>query len=520
MSSGARPNILVFLTDQQRADHVGFGGNDVVRTPNLDALARSGTVFDSAYVSNPICAPNRGTIFTGTVPSAHGVRVNGIPLDPDTATWPRILRRAGWRTAAVGKLHFQNMGWERGERQELPGPERMGDAWIRDRPDGWDRWEDLERHRRERVAIPVDYYGFDHVDLVVGHSDWASGHYYQWARDRGVELDELRGSERASERFAGWEQVYRSALPEELYPTSYVTERTLARLAQLSEGPDPFLLVCSYPDPHHPFTPPGRFWGMYESAEMPVPPTFDDAHERSAPHIRRIVARRGVSDDFDTWAPTRDQLRHALAAEFGMITMIDEGIGQVLDALERSGAAENTIVVFTSDHGDMFGDHGLMFKSFSHYRACIRVPLVMRIPGTRPERSCALVGSIDLAPTLLELAGVPAHHGTHGRSMVPLLADPGGRIREAHLVEEDCLERIAGLTRPPRMRTVITERARLTMYVGTGVGELFDHDEDYEERRNLFRIAEAAALQSEMTEALAELLTMHDSTGIALTDSA
>lgn len=520
MTAPRRPNILFLITDQQRADHVGFGGDGTVHTPHLDALAARGSVFERAYVSNPICAPNRATIFTGMAPSAHGVRVNGIPLDWDARTWPRILREHGWRTAAVGKLHFQNMGWAEEELDGLPHSALEGDAWQRERPDGWDRFEDLARHRRERVEVPPDYYGFDAVDLVVGHSDWAGGHYFQWLRDHGIDPDAVRGPQRATVRYPGWDQVYRSALPEDRYPTAYVTERALARLGELAARPEPWLLVCSFPDPHHPFTPPGRFWDLHDARDMPLPATFDDDHEGSPPHLRAAVASRGRPDAFHTWAPTADQLRHALAAEYGMIAMIDEGVGRILGALEQTDAWQNTVVVFTSDHGDLFGDHGLMLKAFCHYRACATVPLVVAAPWLPAGRAGALVGSIDLAPTLLELAGCPGHHGLQGESLVPLMSGAVRAVRTELVIEEDHHDRPAGLPFAPRMRTVVTDRLRLTRYHPSRIGELYDLQEDPDERRNLHDHPESAALLAEGLEALATGMVRHDSTGIAPSASA
>jgi len=506
-----RPSFLVILTDQQRADHVGFGGNDVVHTPNLDRLAARGTVFDRAFVSNPTCAPNRATIFTGMAPTAHGVRINGIPLDPDTRTFPRILRSHGWRTAAVGKLHFQNMG------TPLDAESAGVEAWRRERPTRWDGWEDLERHRHERVPIPPDYYGFDHVDLITGHSDYATGHYYAWARERGAELDRVRGAARSPDPYPGWSEVYQSALPEELYTTSYVTDRALARLDELTQTDDPFLLVCSYPDPHHPFTPPGRYWGLYDPAAMPLPRTFDDPHRRSPPHIRRLVECRGVTHRLRTWAPTADQYRHALAAQYGMITMIDDSVGTILTAVERAGLASSLVVIFTSDHGDLFGDHGLLLKHATHYEGCTRVPLAIAGPRVSPRRVGDLCGSIDLAATILALAGLPVHLGDQGTSLVPHLQGDAPAPRTGHLITEDEPGGFPGLVVPARLRTVVTEHARLTLYVGAGTGELYDHDADPDELHNLYGLPAHAELQGHLLCALAEALTLHESTGLERT---
>lgn len=522
-----RLNFVVFLVDELRAGHTGFGGHDIVQTPNLDALAASGVTFDRAYVANPICMPNRATIATGLMPSAHGTRINGIALEPHAQTAARILRDGGWLTAAVGKIHHQNMiGWN-GERDYLDtfmmdqfpalvdgeqGRPTDGDGVRANQPSGWDTWEDMSRHRRERVELPADYYGYDAVDLVVGHSDFATGQYFHWLRDHGVEPDDVRGRARAPYRYDGWNQVYQSALPEELYPTSYVTDKAIARLTVLAEQSQPFFLLCSYPDPHHPFTPPGRYYDMYRPSDIEPPDTFRDPHTRSTAHIKRLVGHRGIQSDdpFLTWAPTEDQYRNAAAAEFGMITMIDDGIRQVLEATARLGLEDTTVVIFTSDHGDMFGDHGLILKGFAHYDACVRVPLIVKGPGIIPRRISDLAGSIDIAPTIVDLAGRRPYYGMQGRSLAGVLGGSSDAIRDHVLIEEDELTGMPGLEGPQRMRTVITDDARLTVYTGTGQGELFDFRDDPQELENQYGDPAGRPLKQELTELLVESMVVHE----------
>lgn len=396
----SRPNVIVIVADQLRADHVSFGDGHAMRTPHLDRLARESGVFDRAYVANPTCMPNRATLMTGRWPSVHGTRTNGVTLDPDAMTIARRLRQDGYRTAAVGKLHFQTMGWdyEPYQRDEIdrvdPGllDPVVPDAVTGDRPDGWDDCESFSRHNDQHVELPVDYYGFDAVDLVVGHGDRASGHYRHWARQRGYDLDELAGHEHATARSTVWDQVYRSEVPVEAYPTSYVTDRAIARLERLADDDEPFLLMCSYPDPHHPFCPPGEYWERHRADDMPLPDTYRAAHEGQVPHLRALLAERGRPpvDPTMTWAPEVDQLREAMAAQFGMIELLDDSVGEILGAADELGLLDDTIVVFTSDHGDLFGDHGLMLKHFVHYQGVTRVPLTVRGPRRRaPAHRCA-----------------------------------------------------------------------------------------------------------------------------------
>ncbi len=504
-----RPNVVFVITDQQRADHCGFGGNDIVETPNIDRIG--GTVFDRAFVANPICMPNRATILTGRSPSRHGVRFNGISLDPDAATFVRVLREAGYRTGLVGKAHLQNMGHMPGVGAMLFGDRRP--EVDRHRPEGWDSYEDLERHRREVVDVPPDFYGFDHVDLAVDHGDGVGGHYHQWLVAQGVDRSTLEGPANATWRYDGWEQVYRTAMPAELYPTTWVTERAIAQLEAAARDGQPFFLHVGYPDPHHPFCAPAPWFDRYGPGDVEVPATFGDPHEASMPHIRGLIERRGRPHPVFTpamWAPTEDQLRHALAAQYGAIAMIDDGVGAILDALERLGLADDTIVVFTSDHGDMFGDHGLILKAAVHYEATTRVPLAIALPGAPTQRSDALVGSIDLARTILELCGAEPFHAMEGHSLVPLLDDPAGAVRDDLLIEEDEMIDIFGIGTTLRMRTVVAPEGRLTLYAGMEQGELYDHRVDPDELENRWDDPAARDLRAELVERLARRLAAAD----------
>lgn len=508
-----RPNILLLMTDQHRPDLTGFGGNSVVQTPNLDALARESMQFDSAYVANPICMPNRSTIFTGRMPSLHGTRYNGIPLDPRARTFPEALRAVGYRTAHIGKCHLQNMGSSPEQLARALPDLPVEDARAEGLAEGWDHYELVARHAEEEVQMPESYYGFEHVELSVGHSDGCTGHYYHWAKAKGVDLDSLRGAKHAIEVSEPAAHVWRTSVPEEVYPSTYITERTqdYLRAHARDRAQEPFFAVCSYPDPHHPFTPPGRYFDMYEPVDMPIPGTFADTHERSTPQYQRMLSKRGqpLRSHVNPFAPTETEYREMAARAYGMVSMVDDGIGRVLATLRESGLAENTIVIFTSDHGDMFGDHGVMLKGAMHYEGCTRVPLLINVPGKKAGRCNALVGSIDLAATALSLAGVPQYQGMQSRDLSPLLETPDLEVRDAVLIEEDQVHDMVRSGRSLRMRTLVTPTARLTLYDGIEHGELFDRTNDPDEMNNLFGLTSAAALQAKLTEQLAREMIAH-----------
>lgn len=477
----------------------------------MDSLAARGTNFTRAYAANPVCMPNRATIMTGRWPSAHGLRTNGIPLDPSSDTFVRRLRAAGWTTAAVGKMHLQPMGYPYEDYQLDQIKAAMPELWEKSvrGPFGEDfiSWEDAGRHADGDVVIPPDYYGFDEVALVCGHGDRVSGNYVRWARERGFDPRTQAGSSNSPASYEGWPgQVYASPTPADLHPTSYIAEVAETRLMSATTD-DPLFLYVSFPDPHHPFTPPEEYYHRYRPEDMPLPSTFRQDHGLSPEHIRRIDARRGLPDidPMMLWAPTEEQYRHALAAELGSIEFIDDSIARILGALEASGRADDTIVVLTSDHGDVFGDHGLMLKHFTHYRGAVRVPLIFAGIGTRGQVH-ELVSSADIGPTLLDLLNVEPLEAAQGRSLTPLLQGDARGWRTRLLIEEDQPYGIDGMPGPVRLRTVITDGFRMTRYAGLDEGELYDLAADPEELVNRFGDPGAATLRAQADSALVEEL--------------
>jgi arylsulfatase A-like enzyme len=281
------PNILFFITDQLRADHLGCYGNPTIRTPAIDQLAARGVSFDRFYVASPVCQPNRATLMTGRMPSLHGVRYNGISLSRNVTTFVDLFRASGWKTALIGKSHLQNMT---GTPTVVPAPKPapgyrpppagLEEAAKDDRhDDAYDQENGIAWDRNPQRNFHLPYYGFDHVELCSGHATEVHGSYTGWLRARKPDADRLRGPENALPSDYVLPQAWRTSLPEELYPTAYVVERTLAFLDDHGRARDgaPFFLQCSFPDPHHPFTPPGRYWDMYRPQDMALPPSFISA---------------------------------------------------------------------------------------------------------------------------------------------------------------------------------------------------------------------------------------------------
>lgn len=522
-----RPNFLLITTDQQRADHLGCYGNAQLRTPHIDALAARGLRFDRFYVATGVCMANRASLMTGRMPSVHGTRCNGIPLQQEATTFTDLLRGEGYRTGLVGKCHLQNMTDLPAEcpRDPIPSGLRAPDAGHADAIKGrWDRGgydqEQLRKWREDpahRVNTP--YYGFDHVDLCTMHGDMVEADYARWLQSAVGDVNSLRGPKNAitDDRYSA-PQAYRTRVPEHLYPTHWVGERAQAFLETAAGSDQPFFLHCSFADPHHPFTPPGKYWDMYDPEGLVLPRSFYQSSDASfapvaALHRERALGKGRITSTVGFSAREREA-KEALALTYGMITMIDDVVGRILARLDALGLARDTVVMFTSDHGDFMGDHGLLLKSALHYQSLIRVPFIWSDPhieGQTLARTTQVLGStIDIAATILARVGLASFHGMQGRNLLPVPSGQGLNARDAILIEEDGHAPTFGLSVPVRARTVVNASHRLTIYDQPGWGELYDLQNDPDELHNLFDDARHAALRAEMFEALARELMLAD----------
>ncbi|MFX0099629.1 MAG: sulfatase [Candidatus Hodarchaeota archaeon] len=478
-----RMNVLVIITDQQRADHLSCMGNSLLKTPNIDRIAKDGVKFTNYYCASPLYMPNRGSFFTGCHPSTHGTRSNGINLDPSLPMISDILRRDGYRTVSVGKTHFNffSLSNRRGKSLEDIVGWLHGDVKSSNFPSPW--------------------YGFEDVFMTAGHGDFMAGHYSEWLAEKGWDQHTYA----INRPLALNENYFDTEMPEELYPTSYISEKTSEFLESHVSGDNadkPFFLHCSYPDPHHPVCPPGKYRDMYKPEDIELPPNYDDGenlldHEFLGPHIKdarfRMLLPQRVS---------REEVKKFLAYTFGSIAMIDDGVGRIVGTLKKTDLYENTMVIFTSDHGDLGGEHGLILKGPAHYRGLINMPLLWKIPGvTKTSVTSSLVSTIDIPSTLLQILGVKKRKipvNFQGIDFSPIFNDPSYAIRNQILIEHD--EEISK-DKTFRLRTLVTENHRLTIYDGyDNFGELFDLKKDPTEINNLW--APEAELRNELQERL------------------
>ncbi|HEY5607500.1 MAG TPA: sulfatase-like hydrolase/transferase [Alphaproteobacteria bacterium] len=509
-----RPNFLFVITDEQRADYLGCAGHPVLKTPNIDRIAARGARFTRFYVAIPICTPNRATLVTGRMPSLTGVRHNGIALPHGANTFVDLLRANGYRTALIGKSDLQPfLGEPPGVRREPPRPGHNAPPMpefaeaMKPRNDGrYDQELPTSWGPDPNYRLDTPFYGFEHVDLCTMHGDDVGAHYRHWLRRQRPDADSLIGPDNALPHDYTAPQAWRTAVPEELYPTSYIADRAIEWLDGHGRGDDPFFLMCAIPDPHHPFTPPGKYWDMYKPEDMVLPPSFRQANVRE-PHIAWLHEQlaRGIAIRHtpSPYAVTEREARETIALTCGMIAMIDDAVGRIVAKLAAIGRDRDTVVVFTADHGDYMGDHGLMLKGPIHLQSLIRVPFLWADPEARPLVTDALSGTLDIATTILDRARIQPYNGIQGRSLLSVMRGEADAAHEAILIEEDGQRVYMGFRGPIRCRTLVTRRWRTTIYHGVEWGELYDLDEDPDELRNLWDDPHHAAVRSHLMELMA-----------------
>lgn len=458
-----QPNIVFICTDQQRFDSLGCCGNTFARTPNIDRIANGGTRFARHITPCQICAPSRGSIFTGLYPRTHRLYANGIALEGSLPTLPSVLAAAGYQTHGIGKFHFQPLL----APSELEMPESKA-FWKSHDPGEW----------------RGPFYGFDAVEFVMGDGPEAAetGHYGKWLRDtypEGVELYDKRNA--LEPLLSDLEICWKSAIPADWHYNTWIAERAAEFIREVEA---PFFMFVSFPDPHPPFCPPAPYCYAFDPHVIPMPRVKLGELEALPPYYLEPPHPDEQGKPILTTHFSESTLRQVIAHTYGLVQMIDDSVGRVLNSIESKGFADNTIVLFTSDHGELLGDHGLLQKGPPPYRQLLEVPLLMRGPHVLVGQQVdTLTSHIDLMPTLCELAGVELDELTfEGRSLVPLL-DGSLRSIRGHAFSEYHPRAAHDLYN----QTISTEQWRMTIYPEhLDWGELFDLTDDPFEHRNLY----------------------------------
>ena len=425
-----RPNVLVLMSDQHSKRQLGCYGDSLVRTPNLDRLASQGMLFENAYTAGPLCVPSRTAFMTGRRPTANRVWSNNHVLSSGIPTWAHALGAAGYETALIGRMHFigpdQRHGFERRPLGEYmahhPGAEMQGAPMFRDIP----------RDTTGQFRVAVEMAG---VGTTTYHA-----------------FDEM------------------------------VTDHTIEYLHEKSSDPDgrPFAAAAGFLLPHCPyFAPQELFDYYYERVDVPQPTEEQLQGEPEA--IKHFKKVRGIEEPL-----TFEQIRVARAAYYGMCEYIDGLIGRILDTLDDTGLSENTLVVYTTDHGEMAGQHGCWWKS-NYYEESVGVPLIARLPGVVPAgaRNTDLCSLMDIAPTLTDMAGAEPLPAGDGHSLAKLLSGEQDESRPQETFSEFVSSPRDDRLIDPPSRMIRSGPWKLYQYLGHAHPVLYNLDNDPHEMRDL-----------------------------------
>jgi arylsulfatase A-like enzyme len=452
-----QPNILLFCTDQQRFDTIGALGNPHIRTPNVDRLVANGVAFQNAYCQTPICTPSRASFLTGCYASSLHVNRNGNQYFPERfqeRLISRILKDAGYDCGMVGKFHLSS-------------------SYRRVEP----RLNDGYRH-----------YEWSHAP----RNDWPEDQhsYIRWLRQKGVDFKSEYGKRRFPDRPAEFNAGIAADYHEVTWCKDYTTRWIRGGLNK------PWFITVNTYAPHPPFHPPPEFLERMRPDSIPLPLwRQEDAHSQQL--ISKVDFQSKVKD------PATYASRMMKAAYYAQVEFVDDAFGQVVKALEETGQIDNTLIIFTSDHGETMGDHGLTHKGCRFYEGLAHVPLIFSWPSRlrKGVRSKALVELTDIVPTILEAVGRPRPDYLHGKSLYPILAGRAERDRHREFARSEYHDAL-DLPDHSHANMLRDERYKLVCYHGHPVGELFDLEKDPHEFNNLWTDPRHLALRAELTRLL------------------
>ncbi len=435
-SQAANPpwNLLLITNDQHRADCLGITGNPVIRTPSMDRLAQEGVLFENNYVPCPQCVPSRSAMHTGRYAHVNRTPGNQYRLPDTEETLASILNRHGYMTAAVGDEPFAPTN-ALGGFQNLYSSDPDYRAFLSSA--GWDS---KAAEHRERLKT-----GF---------------------------------------------QAHPAPWPEEMDETAFFARRAIDFLKENANRP--FFLHVNFRRPHHPFDPPAPYDRMYAGAAFPASHSREGEMENKPPSHQKSLENTG---GFDLRTMTADDLERIKRYYYGMISLNDTYIGRMFESLAALGLSERTVVVLTADHGEMLGDHGLLFKAGYMYEEVVRAPLMLRAPGKLPagRRIGDMTESIDIMPTVLELLGMRPSERVQGRSLLQIIEGKEPGRQEVH-------------SEFPTTKMIRTADWKLVHYLRAPYGELYNMRDDPHELHNLYHDPGYAKMRADMESRLADWL--------------
>lgn len=386
MKKNKKPNLLFIFTDEQAANTMAAYGNELIKTPNLNRLAEKSTVFKNAYVTQPVCTPSRSTLLTGLYPHSSGCTANNIPLAEDTECFPEMGDFTDYKTGYHGKWH-------------------LGDEIFEQH--GFEEW----------ISIDDGYRPFYSEE----RDQDAHSTYYHFLKEKGFKPDVKK-----EDGFQMFSRGFCARLPEEYSKPAFLAGEADRFLK--GNRDNPFILFVNFFEPHMPYFGPRD--DMYNPENIPLPPNFNDESEDHPLKIKLLQEAYKEYGHSGLSLKTEEDWQKMIANYWGLVSQVDHYLGKILDSLEEYGLDDNTIIIYTSDHGDMMGSHRLLAKCVM-YEEAVKAPLLLKIPGLEKKDVYVPVSQVDLVPTLLEAMRQPQPEYLQGYSWLPFLKD------KAPLQEED-----------------------------------------------------------------------------------
>jgi len=460
----SKPNILFIFTDQQRWDTIAQAGNNYMITPNLDMLAANGMRFDHMYTPCPLCTPARASIVTGCFPKRHMVHGNATWIPDNANTWPQIFTEAGYDTRAIGKMHC---------------------------------WPSRNLIGFSKRVIAEDKYAFEAMD-----------DYALWLKEKGYKRP-CPWRDQLEEYVSGRGSVVWN-WPEELHIDSFVGMNAVEALKEVAKGDKPFCHWVSFNSPHAPHDPPQRFLDMYKDRDIPAPiRRLYEPFDKPASRVFGLyVLDKYFGMTGDLFRLTDAAIKTRRAYYYATITLVDYWIGQIIKTLKEQGLYDNTIILFSSDHGDAQGDHNLIEKSF-FYEGMVRVPMIFHCPARfAPGVSEEFIQSTDIAPTLLSLAGLRIPENIDGQDVSPLLnRTEGWKSRDAVFSENYPVQLVLGSKAPGPIAMIRTREWKLVYEEEPTCRELYDMRGRADELHNVYHDPEHAKVRDDLVARVKQWLS-------------
>lgn len=474
-------NFLFITSDQQHYDTIGKF-NPKIKTPNLDRLCNRGTYFDRAYTVNPTCTPTRASMITGKYPSQHGAWTLGTKLSEECETIGDILHTNGYKTALVGKAHFQPIA----SNEKYKSLESDPILWD------FNYWKNFNE----------SFYGFDTVRLARNHTyQYLVGqHYAIW-----LEENECKNWRDYFQKPTGvmdkpeakWE------IPEKYHYDAWIAEETNKLLEEYKNSEENFMLWASFFDPHPPYMLPEPWYSMYDDIDIDVP-DLDEGEMETATEIHRLTQER--NPDFSKYTGefaahgchsqlnSRKNSAKNIRYYYGMVSLMDKYIGKIIDKIDELGLTENTIIVFTTDHGNFMGQHGLYGKGAFMYEDAIKVPMIVSCKDLIPQNnvSHAMQSIVDIPVTILKYLNCKVPYDWTGLDQREAWENKDKSVRD-HIICEMHHER-----NKINLRAYVDERYKLVVYYNDMYGELYDLKNDPREVKNLWNDRNSADLKNKL----------------------